>query len=121
MSSDEFMGEVERRAGISREDAERTTIAVLQELCDRLTGDEAFDLLSQLPYRLKKALIVSPAPLRISKDEFVERIARELEIPPDEARTRIRAVFATLRQAVSWGAFEDVLEQLDPDYADLLA
>jgi uncharacterized protein (DUF2267 family) len=30
-------------------------------------------------------------------------------------------VFATLRQAVSWGAFEDVLEQLDPDYADLLA
>lgn len=121
MSFDEFLGEVERRAGISREDAERTSIAVLQELCDHLTGDEAPDMLTQLPYRLKTTLIVSPSPLRISKDEFVERIARELEVPADEARTRIRAVFATLRQAVSWGAFEDVLEQLDPDYADLLA
>ncbi|HJV29281.1 MAG TPA: DUF2267 domain-containing protein [Gaiellaceae bacterium] len=121
MSFEEFVGEVERRAGISREEAERTSIAVLQELCDRLTEDDARDLLAQLPYRLKTALIVGPSALRISKDEFLERVARALAIPPDEARTRIRAVLATLRQAVSWGAFEDVLEQLDPDYADLLA
>ena len=121
MSFDEFVGEVERLAEISHEDAERTAITVLQEVLDRLTGDEARDLLTQLPYRLKTALIVSPSPLRISKDDFVERIARKLEIPPDEAGARIRAVFATLRQAVSWGAFEDVLEHLDPDYADLLA
>jgi uncharacterized protein (DUF2267 family) len=121
VSFEEFVGEVERRAEISREDAERTAITSLQEVLDRLTGDEARDLLTQLPYRLKSALVVGISPLRISKDEFVARIARELELSPDEARTRIRAVFATLRQAVSWGAFEDVLEQLDPDYADLLA
>jgi uncharacterized protein (DUF2267 family) len=121
VSFDEFVVEVERRAGLSREDAERGSVAVLQEFCDRLTADEARDLLAQLPHRLKTALIVSPSPLRISRDEFVARVARELEIPPEEAHTRIRAVFATLRQAVSWGAFEDVLEQLDPDYADLLA
>jgi hypothetical protein len=30
-------------------------------------------------------------------------------------------VFATLRAAVTRGEFEDVLEQLDPEYADLLA
>jgi uncharacterized protein (DUF2267 family) len=47
-------------------------------------------------------------------DEFVERVARELELPPDEAKQRVRAVFATIRQAVSWGEFEDVVLQLEP-------
>jgi uncharacterized protein (DUF2267 family) len=121
VSFEEFIGEVERGAEISRERAERTSITVLQEVLDRLTEDEARDLLAQLPYRLKSALVVSLMPLRISKDEFVARVARELKIPTADARTRIRAVFGTLRHAVSWGAFEDVLEQLDPDYADLLA
>ena len=36
-------------------------ITVLQELCDRLTGDEAYDLLAQLPARLKTAVIVAPS------------------------------------------------------------
>lgn len=48
-------------------------------------------------------------------------MARDLDITPDEARSRIRAVFGTLRRAVTWGEFEDVLAQLDPEYADLLA
>jgi hypothetical protein len=30
-------------------------------------------------------------------------------------------VFGTLREAVSWGELEDVVLQLDPEYADLLA
>jgi uncharacterized protein (DUF2267 family) len=66
-------------------------------------------------------VIVSPAALPISADEFVARVARELGIPPAEARERIRAVFGTLRKAVSLGEFRDVLEELDPEYADLLA
>lgn len=41
-------------------------------------------------------------------------------MPEDEARRRIRAVFATLHDALSVGEFRDVLEQLDPAYADLL-
>lgn len=53
--------------------------------------------------------------------EFVERVARVLELEPEEARTRVRAVFSTLREAVSWGEFQDVFEQLDPEYADFLA
>lgn len=70
---------------------------VLQELCDRITGDEAWDLLAQLPAQLKEALIISPAALPL------------------------RVVFGTLREAVSWGELEDVVSQLDPGYADLLA
>jgi hypothetical protein len=43
-----------------------------------------------------------------------------LDVSADEARKRIRAVFGTLREAVSWGAGGLLLE-LDPEYADLLA
>jgi uncharacterized protein (DUF2267 family) len=122
MTYDEFIRSVQDRSGVDRrEDAEATAIEVLQELIDRLTGDEAHDLLSQLPGELQRAAIVSPAPIPISYDEFVDRVAQELEIPREEARTRIRAVFGTLREAVSWGEFQDVLEQLDPEYGDLLA
>jgi uncharacterized protein (DUF2267 family) len=53
-------------------------------------------------------------------DDFVQRVAEELEISPDAARLRVRAVFSTLREAVTWGELQDVLEQLDPEYADLL-
>jgi uncharacterized protein (DUF2267 family) len=54
-------------------------------------------------------------------DEFVDRIARELQLPPEEARDRVRAVFGALQEAVTPGELEDVLSQLDREYADLLA
>jgi uncharacterized protein (DUF2267 family) len=118
----DFVDRVAERAGLSdRAEAERTVVAVLQELCDRITGDEAWDLLAQLPAQLKEAVIISPAAVPLTADEFVERVARELELSPEEAPNRVRAVFGTLREAVSWGELEDVLAQLDPEYADLLA
>ncbi len=55
----------------------------------------------------------------MTPEEFVERVARELQLPPEEAKDRVRAVFATIREAVSWGEFEDVVLQLEPGYADL--
>jgi uncharacterized protein (DUF2267 family) len=121
VSHDEFIDEVARLARIERDEAARTAVEVLQQLCDRLTGDEAYDLLAQLPARLKTRVIVSPSAQPISAEEFVERVADQLELSPGEARERIRAVFATIRRAVSLGEFDDVLAQLDPEYADLLA
>jgi uncharacterized protein (DUF2267 family) len=83
MKFDEFMKRVQERADISdRGDAERAAITVLQNLCDRLTGDEADDLLAQLPYQLKTAVIVSPSAQRISPDEFVQRVASSLDVDP---------------------------------------
>jgi uncharacterized protein (DUF2267 family) len=119
---DAFVESVQQRAGLAdRAEAERTTVAVLQTLCDRITGEEARDLLAQLPAQLKTAVTVTLASMPMSRDQFVDRVASELQIPREEARQRVRAVFATLRQAVSWGELEDVLLELDPEYADLLA
>jgi uncharacterized protein (DUF2267 family) len=121
MQYEEFLEKVEQRAGLPREEAERTAVTVVQALCDRLTGDEAFDLLAQLPARLKKQVTITRAPLPLTRDEFVAWVAEKLGVEPGEARNRVRAVFSTIREAISLGEFRDILEQLDPDYADLLA
>jgi uncharacterized protein (DUF2267 family) len=122
MEYDEFLGSIEERAGTGdREDAERTAIAVLETLCDRLTGEEADQLLAQLPARLKQTVTVARGPMPLSRDEFVQRVSRRLGIQPEEALDRIRSVFATIREAVSRGELEDVVLQLEPEYADFLA
>jgi uncharacterized protein (DUF2267 family) len=89
----EFVRAVGRRASVAdRFAAEKAAVAVLQALADRLTGKEANDLLSQLPAMFKELVVVSPSPQPISADEFVARVAAHLDVTPDEARARIRAV-----------------------------
>jgi uncharacterized protein (DUF2267 family) len=118
----DFIRRVGERADIGdRFEAEKTSAVVLQALCDRLSGKEAKDLLAQLPAMFTELVVVSPSAQPIPLEEFVRRVADELQVEPDEARKRIRAVFATLREAVTWGELRDVLEELDPEYADLLA
>jgi uncharacterized protein (DUF2267 family) len=116
----DFIRKVGKRAGIADYfEADKTSVVVPQTLCSRLTGKEASDLLSQLPAMFRELFIVSPSPLPLSAEGLVERVADELRMPPDEARAR--AVFATLREAVTPSEFQVVLEQVDPDCADLLA
>jgi|ERR1700704_1315640 uncharacterized protein (DUF2267 family) len=122
MKYEDFLSHVEERAEIADHDeAERTVGIVLQELLERISAKEGHDLLAQLPYQLKTSVAVTVARLPLSRDEFVARVAQELDVSKEEARKRIRAVFGTLREAVSWGELEDVLLELDPEYADLLA
>jgi uncharacterized protein (DUF2267 family) len=118
----DFLERVQRRADIADDaQAERTVVTVLQELLDRISAKEGHDLLAQLPYELKRSVAVTVARVPLSPDEFTARVARELDVTEEEARRRIRAVFGTLREAVTWGELEDVLLELDPEYADLLA
>jgi uncharacterized protein (DUF2267 family) len=113
MKYDEFVKHVRERAGIEdREQAERTVETVVQLLVDRLTPDEADDLLSQLPSPLEETIEVKPVAVRMSANEFIETVAEELGNTPDEARTRARAVMETIREAVTPGEFHDVLVQL---------
>jgi uncharacterized protein (DUF2267 family) len=120
MKYDEFMMAIQQRMGVpDRDDAEATAVSVLQALADRLTGGEADDLLAQLPEPLKKAIDVTAEADPMRYDQFVERIALELDLPEDEARERVRAVFSVLREAVTPGEFDDVFAQLDGSYAEL--
>ena len=66
-------------------------------------------------------IMVAPVPLPAPTDEFVGRVARVLGVREDEAEVHILAVFATLREAVTWGELEEMVAQLEPEDAVLLA
>jgi uncharacterized protein (DUF2267 family) len=121
MRYDEFIKAVEEHTGVAdREEAERAALSVLQTLADRLTGGEADDLLAQIPEPLKSTIAVTEEADPIRYDEFVQRVALELELPDDEARERVRGVFDVLREAVTPGELDDVFAQLDRTYAELM-
>ena len=58
---------------------------------------------------------------RFPRAEFTRRVMERAGIEDAAATTAIRAVFATLREAVTGGEFEDMVAQLPADFADLTA
>jgi uncharacterized protein (DUF2267 family) len=119
MKYDEMIGRLRKEAGLEREDAERTLLFVLQSLVDRITGDEADDLVSQLPQELKMAITITPDAEPMASTEFVTLVAGELGVEEEEARRRINAVFHVLKDAVTPGEYHDVLVQLPSGIAEL--
>lgn len=122
MKSDEFVKHVRERAEISREDAESASRSTLAVLAERLEAGEAADLASQLPEDLAQAVgrpTGSGEPFSVR--DFVERVADRESIAPNDADKRVRAVFATLQEAVTGGQLEDVLSQLPTDYLELMS
>ena len=122
MKYDRMVKAVEERAGLGDwAESERTLRVVVQALSDRLLGGESDDLLAQLPEPLKSEITVTPLADPMNPQEFVERVARDLGLPEEQARDRVRAVFSTLHEAVTEGEWEEVVGQLDRAYAELIA
>jgi uncharacterized protein (DUF2267 family) len=70
-----------------------------------------------LPLPLQNALISAHENAEaFSYEEFVERTAERAGTDPDVAEVAIAAVFATLRDAVTPGEFDDVLSQLPAEF-----
>ena len=133
MDYDQFIELVRQRAGVpgSRRldgmplnDTEMATIlsrATLQVLAQRISGGEARDIARQLPGDLDEALRpehedAEPFDLEV----FIQRVADRALVDFEAARAGVRAVFQTLREAVTGDEFEDVLAQLPPEYTTLL-
>ena len=96
---------------------EKLTRATLATLAERITGGEAQDLAAQLPGPLKTALTGAQENAEaFSFEEFVERTAERAGTDVDVAEVAVIAVFATLRDAVTPGEFDDVLSQLPSDF-----
>jgi uncharacterized protein (DUF2267 family) len=113
MKYEEFIAQVAQNAELSEEDAAALTRATLATLAERISGGEAQDLAAQLPAPLQTALISAHENAEaFSFEEFVERTAERAGTDPSVAQVAIAAVFATLRDAVTAGEFDDVLSQL---------
>jgi uncharacterized protein (DUF2267 family) len=118
MNYDTFIDEVSRRAGVGSEQAVAFTRATLETLTDRLTAGEALDLAAQLPKPLQVAMRHrAEGAERIGLGEFVRRVAERAGVDDAVATNGVRAVFTTLREAVTGGEFDDLLAELPRDFA----
>ncbi|MFU8852466.1 DUF2267 domain-containing protein [Micromonospora sp. SL1-18] len=123
MKYDTFVDKVARRTGASPERAVELTRATLETLAERLTGGEVLDLAAQLPKPLQRMLKPHPATEaadRFGAAEFIARVGQRAGVDGNIARYVVRAVFTTLREAVSGGEFEHVVVQMPRDYRDMV-
>lgn len=92
------------------------TRTVLENFGKRLKGGEAKNLADQLPTELAEPLTRhgDQEPLLDDIDEFLRRVSGQLGpgVDPEIAATYVRAVFATLTQAVSEEEIADLRAQL---------
>jgi uncharacterized protein (DUF2267 family) len=121
MKQDEFVTKVGQRADASLQIAEALTAATLQTLAERISGGEAEDLAAQLPTELKPFLMPADEPAQpFDAEEFVRRVADRAGTDPDQATAGVRAVFTTLREAVTPGEIDDITSQLPKDLRGLI-
>lgn len=126
VTAGEFVIAVAERAGLEVEAAALATAAVLETLGERITHGEVEDLKAELPPELHPPLdagdqLSHGAARKMALREFVERVAEREAAIPEQALVDARAVFGTLRLAVTEKEFSDVTAQLPREYAPLLA
>ena len=132
MPASEFWDRVARRlGGAARGTARRITDAVLETLAERIAAGQVEDLIAQLDPvlhpPLRRGLGGSDADARrMPALEFLRRVAAreganagQVSLA-DEVSGHVRAVFATLAEAVSNQEWFDVLVELPADYQSLI-
>ncbi|MEV0157266.1 DUF2267 domain-containing protein [Micromonospora sp. NPDC050686] len=123
MNYDTFVGQVAQRAGVGPDRAVELIRATLATLAERLTAGEVLDLAQQLPEPLRPALRTRPgteAAERFGAGEFLGRVGRRSGADEAGTRAAVRAVFTTVREAITGGEFDDVVVQLPRDYREVV-
>lgn len=121
-----FMKDLEARAGVGRELAERAAQSVLCALEQRLIDTEAKHMEAQLPRKVRDLLQRCPRhegapPRKFNLEQFLMMVSEDLDTTPNEAERLSRAVFSTIREHISEGEVEDVIGQLPLDLRSLWA
>jgi uncharacterized protein (DUF2267 family) len=124
MDESRFLHELETRTDLTRDQAFKVTIAVLQELHDRLSPREADDVAAQLPGDFKALWHAFDVPgrdvLRTHKKDFIRHIAEVAEITQGQASKALMATFKVLQMLLKSptgqeGEAWDVFSQLPKD------
>lgn len=110
---------------MSSDFAERAAVSVLCALEQRLTADEASDMEAQLPVRLQNLMVRCArhrgrsAPAKFGREDFLQMVADDLGMQPAEVEGVVRSVFATVREWISEGEVDDVIQQLPREFEEL--
>ena len=121
MTYDEFVGAFAERVGVYPEDAQSFLPAAVEVLSERISREELRHVASQLPDEL--AAQMRPRgenPEAFPPDEFVTRIVQRTYADVPLAIVVMRALFTTLRQALSPGEYDDLMSQLPREYRDMV-
>jgi uncharacterized protein (DUF2267 family) len=121
LGADAFLRHVADRAALDEDGAERATDAVLETLAERIAGGEVDDLIERLPVRLHAPLKRGKErsggrARRMSLEQFVDRVAGLEGVDAEVAGEHVRAVLATLREAVGDEEWRDITVQLPDEY-----
>lgn len=112
-----FIDSVAKGLGAPPEQALGLTRATLTTLAERIDPGEIRDLSAQLPEELAPyAFAPNPAADGFGLDEFVSRVAGRAETDRTQATDGVRAVFDTLREAVSPAEYDAVVSYLPAEY-----
>jgi uncharacterized protein (DUF2267 family) len=131
MPATQFWARVGQRLGLDDTAARHITEAVLETLAERIAAGQTEDLIAQLDPLLHPPLrrgMPSPkAPARrMPLEDFLRRVAAREGADVDEAGLMdrvsedVRAVFATLAEAVSSKEWSDVTAELPAEYSSVI-
>ena len=125
ISTEVFIQRVADRAATDEDEARRAVEAVLETLAMRIAGGEVDDLRALLPVEFHPALdrgkeLSGGKATRMSRDDFVQRVADHEGISRDRALEHVSAVLRTIREAVGEQEFLDVTSQLPAEYEVLV-
>jgi uncharacterized protein (DUF2267 family) len=100
--------------------------AVMHALRDRLTVEESADLAAQLPMLLRGLYFEgwkpSKVPMKMHRDDFLERIRREFTYDIEGTTEHlVRVVVESLRRFITDGEWEDVTSSFPKDLAAVLS
>jgi uncharacterized protein (DUF2267 family) len=121
-----FIGALVSAGAGNTERAEAAAVAVLCEVERRISGGEARDLNTELPWALRDLLRrcelhPKARPERFGRDALLGRVAEALAVDDAEAERLTRIVLSTARALLSEKEASDVVAQLPPDIAALWA
>jgi uncharacterized protein (DUF2267 family) len=128
MRHDEFIGQVQARARLdSRGAAEAATRASLETLAERIPPPVAQKLAAQLPpeigEHLRRVAVAPDLPatgVRMSPEEFFDRVAQRAGADPRKAVHEARCVVEVTDEATVGGLTGKVRQSLDEDLAEVL-
>lgn len=128
MRHDEFIGQVQARARLdSRGAAEAATRASLETLAERIPPPLAGHVAAQLPWEVGEHLRrVATAPdlpatgIRMSPQEFFDRVGQRARAAAPRARQEVQSVMAVVAEATQGSLMDKVRQSVGHDLAEEL-
>ncbi|MFC4035190.1 DUF2267 domain-containing protein [Streptomyces polygonati] len=121
MDFPEFVQSVATRASLSREESRDLSRATLELLGHLISSGEAREFALELPDELRDYVRQGAEHTeRFDYNEAVRRIHQRVGLSEPESDRGIRAVLATLRDAVSEVAFNNAMSQIGHEFLQVI-